>query len=237
MWTPALPWSAWEPVYEAILSDFGFDRSADETARDELAALVGDTAIEPANLPDATGLTVAVVGAAGTLQDELELARNADLVVSASAGSTQLREAGIPIGLHVTDLDHDAPTTRAVSAAGVPVAIHAHGDNRGLLADQLPVLAPATVFPTTQAEPVGRVRNPGGFTDGDRAALIAHALGAMELVFPGWDFDDPSVDPVKRHKLTWAERVLYWLERHRDERFAVLDGRRTAIDLAGFPEP
>ncbi|MFC7196295.1 6-hydroxymethylpterin diphosphokinase MptE-like protein [Halosimplex aquaticum] len=32
----------WEPVYEAILSDMGFDRAADERARDLLADLVSD---------------------------------------------------------------------------------------------------------------------------------------------------------------------------------------------------
>ena len=91
------------------------------------------------------------------------------------------------------------------------------------------------MIPTTQAAPADGVRNFGGFTDGDRAAFFADAVGAAELVFPGWAFDDPTVSAEKRHKLGWAERLLYWLERRRDERFGVLDGRRDAIDTTPLP--
>jgi uncharacterized Rossmann fold enzyme len=73
------------------------------------------------------------------------------------------------------------------------------------------------------------VVNYGGFTDGDRAAFLADEFGAGELVFLGWDFDDPRVDPMKAKKLQWAERLLRWLEVRRDETFSVLDGRREEI--------
>jgi uncharacterized Rossmann fold enzyme len=91
----------------------------------------------------------------------------------------------------------------------------------------------SNVLATTQAAPRGAVGNHGGFTDGDRAAFLADAAGAERLVFAGWDFDDPSVAPVKLKKLRWAERLLFVLERRRDETFSVLDGRRDALD----PEP
>jgi len=71
---------------------------------------------------------------------------------------------------------------------------------------------------------------PAGFTDGDRAAFLADACGADRLVFPGWSFDDPTVDAQKAKKLRWAERLLLVLEERRGERFAVLDGRREGID-------
>jgi uncharacterized Rossmann fold enzyme len=90
-------------------------------------------------------------------------------------------------------------------------------------------MATEWVFPTTQVEPRPPVVNVGGFTDGDRAAFLADHLGADSLVFPGWDFDDPGVSAQKRRKLRWAARLLAWLERHRGERFSVLDGRREAI--------
>jgi uncharacterized Rossmann fold enzyme len=79
------------------------------------------------------------------------------------------------------------------------------------------------------------VYNVGGFTDGDRAAFLADHCGADRLTFLGWDFDDPEVGPMKRRKLAWAERLLYWLERRRGERFGVLDGRRDAIDDSSLP--
>ncbi|MFC6736148.1 hypothetical protein ACFQEQ_07845, partial [Halolamina salina] len=75
------------------------------------------------------------------------------------------------------------------------------------------------------------VRNFGGFTDGDRDAFLADALGAGELRFVGWQFDDPDVGELKARKLHWAERLLYWLETRRGERFVVLDGRREELRL------
>ncbi|PHQ46264.1 hypothetical protein DJ68_08315, partial [Halorubrum sp. C3] len=63
-------------------------------------------------------------------------------------------------------------------------------------------------------------------------AFLADHAGAGELIFPGWNFDDPDVDPMKARKLDWAARLLRWLERRRGEAFAVLDGRREAVDAA-----
>jgi len=37
----------WEPVYEAILADFGWDRAADERARDLLGATLGADGATP----------------------------------------------------------------------------------------------------------------------------------------------------------------------------------------------
>jgi uncharacterized Rossmann fold enzyme len=113
---------------------------------------------------------------------------------------------------------------------GVTVAAHAHGDNVPAVREWLPRFADEWTLATTQAAPVGPVANVGGFTDGDRAAFLADHAGAGELTFPGWNFDDPAVGPMKARKLDWAARLLRWLERRRGERFAVLDGRREAAD-------
>ena len=80
------------------------------------------------------------------------------------------------------------------------------------------------------------VDNFGGFTDGDRAAFLADELGAADLRFVGWDFDDPAVGPEKARKLRWAERLLHLLERRRGDRFGVLEGRRAAIDPIPMPD-
>jgi hypothetical protein len=218
----------WEPVYEAILADLGFDRADDERARDELGALVEP--FEERRLAGIEGVTVAVAGAGPSLEDELAVARDAELVVAASTAATRLLEAGVRVDLMVTDLDGRPGTARALTRRGVPVAVHAHGDNRPAIAEWVPAFDPEHVLATTQAAPAGPVRNFGGFTDGDRAAFLADHFGAARLAFPGWDLDDPAVGPTKRRKLRWAERLLRWLETRRDERFDLLDGRREAID-------
>ncbi|ELZ35519.1 6-hydroxymethylpterin diphosphokinase MptE-like protein [Halorubrum tebenquichense] len=220
--------STFEPAYEAILDDFGFDRAADERARDAAADLATPFPLD--RLADWRGETVAVAGAAPCLADEVELARDADVVVAASTAVDVLADRGVAVDCMVTDLDKNPETAAALTRDGVPVAAHAHGDNLPAVREWLPRFADERTLATTQAAPVGPVRNTGGFTDGDRAAFLADHVGAGELVFPGWDFDDPDVDPMKAKKLDWAARLLRWLERRRDEEFAVLDGRREAAD-------
>jgi uncharacterized Rossmann fold enzyme len=225
---------AWEPVYEAVLADFGFSREADERARDLLADLVSGETLAPADLEFA-GAVVAIAGGGPSLRAEVERARRADAVVAASDAAAVLRDAGVSVDCMVTDLDEEADVTRELTRDGTPVAVHAHGDNEPALRERVPELAHESVVPTTQAAPAGPVSNPGGFTDGDRAAFLADARGADRLVFVGWDFDDPDVDPLKRKKLAWAERLLGWLERRRGEQFDVLDGRREGIDESVLP--
>ncbi|WP_053948612.1 6-hydroxymethylpterin diphosphokinase MptE-like protein [Halolamina sediminis] len=219
----------WEPVYERILAEFGFGRAADERARDRLASTTEPFDLDV--LPAFEGRTVAVAGAGPTLADETEAAAAADRVIAASSAATTLRDAGIGVDLAVTDLDGTPGRLAAASREGLPAAVHAHGDNVDALAEWVPKFADERLLPTTQAAPKGPVRNFGGFTDGDRAAFLADALGAGELRFVGWQFDDPDVSELKARKLRWAERLLYWLEIRRDERFDVLAGRRKGLRL------
>ncbi|WP_435065713.1 6-hydroxymethylpterin diphosphokinase MptE-like protein [Halobaculum sp. EA56] len=217
----------WEPVYEAILADFGFDRAADEAVRDRAAAHA-----EPFDLDrlDCAGETVAVAGAGPSLEADAGLARDADRVFAASTATDRLASLGVTVDAMVTDLDKNPGSGLARTERGAVVVAHAHGDNGALVDEWLPRYDAAHTLVTTQAAPVDAVRNYGGFTDGDRAAFLADHCGAERLAFPGWDLDDPAVDGVKARKLEWAERLLHLLERRRGERFAVLDGRRDAID-------
>jgi len=227
-----MQFSDWEPVYEAVLADFGYGRGADEQARDILADLLPGPGYNPARL-DIQDATVAVAGGADRLTQtaDLALARDADAVIAASDAATRLRARGVRVDCMVTDLDKRPETARELTAAGTLVAVHAHGDNIETLRSVVPGLDGSAVVPTTQARPVDGVSNFGGFTDGDRAAFLADALGAGRLVFPGWNVDDTSVSAEKRQKLGWAEQLLYWLERRRDERFELLDGRRESVTL------
>lgn len=221
----------WEPAYEAILANLDFDRDADERARDVAADLA--TPFDLDRLGFLEGAAVAVAGAAPCLSEpaELDRARDADAVVAASTAADVLREAGVGVDLLVTDLDGNPETARELTEVGVPVAAHAHGDNIPAVREWLPGFDDEWTLATTQATPTGAVRNFGGFTDGDRAAFLADHVGAAELRFVGWDFDDPAVNAMKARKLTWAARLLHWLERRRGEQFPILDDRRTSLSL------
>lgn len=216
----------WEPIYEQILQDFGFDRAADIRGRD----LLGEYALsfDLDRIP-VRGRTVAVAGGSPSLSSDLDIIRRAETVIAASTAGDVLRKADMDIDLLVTDLDKTPTTAIELSREGVPVAVHAHGDNIPALEEYLPAFDMSNVLGTTQAKPIAHVRNFGGFTDGDRGAFLADHLGAGSLVFPGWDFDDPHVSRTKHQKLEWAERLLFLLEHRRDESFAVLDGRRDDI--------
>ncbi|MFB6072796.1 MAG: 6-hydroxymethylpterin diphosphokinase MptE-like protein [Halobacterium sp.] len=218
----------WAPAYDAVLADFGYDRASDERARDVLAEYLQP--FDRSRL-DCRGETVAVAGGAPSLADETGVAAGADRVFAASTAVDVLADAGVAVDLMVTDLDKNPGTARRLTEAGVPVAAHAHGDNVPAVRDHVPAFDSAHVLGTTQAEPRDAVYNFGGFTDGDRAAFLADHVGARELVFPGWDFEDPDVGPEKARKLEWAERLLYWLERRRGDSFGVLDGRRERIEI------
>ena len=226
----AMPFERWEPAYEAIRSDFGYDRADDERARDVLVSLLSSE--EPLSLDDvALPGTVVVCGAAPSLSEELDVVDRADTVVAASTAADVVRDAGLAVDCMVTDLDKNPDVARELTDRGVPVAVHAHGDNVDALRRYVPSFGPESILPTTQVAPVPPVVNVGGFTDGDRAAFLASAAGADRLLFAGWEFDDPTVSTEKARKLLWAERLLYWLERERGERFSVLKGRRNRIEL------
>ena len=242
-----LAFAEWEPIYEAILADLGFDRGADERARDVAAEIVSgggsvgtdtdsDRTRDVAAGLEATlgGATVCVVGAAPSLASELSVfdPGSVDAIVAASTAVDVLAGRGIDVDCMVTDLDKNVRTACELTRRGVPVAAHAHGDNVPALRTWLPRFDHAATLVTTQAEPRGPIRNVGGFTDGDRAAFLADACGADALRFVGWDFEDPGVDPLKARKLRWAEHLLYWLETRREERFDVLDGRREGLTTA-----
>lgn len=228
----------WEPVYERILSDFGYGRAGDEQARDHLWSQIaasisgdpGETIDRTVSSLDFSGETVAVAGGARSLRTDLDIVEGATAVVAASNAAEILADEGYDVDCMVTDLDKVPGTARQLTQEGTPVAVHAHGDNIELLESHVPSLEAGAVIPTTQAEPTDTVRNFGGFTDGDRGAFLAHERGASRLVFPGWDFEDGTVSPEKRRKLDWAARLLYWLEQRRDDSFTVLDGRRERLD-------
>ncbi|HKL30565.1 MAG TPA: hypothetical protein VJ898_15020, partial [Natrialbaceae archaeon] len=68
-----MEFNEWEPVYEAILADFGYDRAADERARDVLAALAEPFDLD--RLSSVDGATVAIAGAGPSLSDDLATVR------------------------------------------------------------------------------------------------------------------------------------------------------------------
>jgi len=226
-----MEFAAWEPIYERIVADFGFNPAGDRLARDYL-----DNRVQPFDLDrlDFEGRHVAIAGGSETLEGDFESVKNAERTVAVSSAVTVFEKEDLRPDLVVTDLDGSPETAASLSERGVPIAVHAHADNVLALRTWLPKFDQQTIIGTTQVEPTRRVINRGGFTDGDRAAFLADSLGAGSLSFPGWQFDDPTVDEIKRRKLLWAAKLLHCLEGLRGERFDLLDGWRGR--LSDFPD-
>jgi uncharacterized Rossmann fold enzyme len=194
----------WEPYYLRILAHFSFDRARDEEAalllsrlltRDDLTLLEGLIRGRPAT----------VCGNGPNLAGELGRIRGT--VIAADGAANRLYAQGIRPEAIVTDLDGATEAFLRMNEAGTVIVVHAHGDNMDLLRSWVPRF-PGPLVGTTQGRPFDGIHNFGGFTDGDRAVFLAHALGASEVAIVGFDLDDPDVDPLKRDKLLFARNLI-----------------------------
>ncbi len=155
-----------------------------------------------------------------------------DTIIATADALTALERAAIPVRVVVTDLDTDPARVCARTRKRGFVAVHGHGDNRRQLTRWVPRMRSSHTIGTTQASPLPNVYNFGGFTDGDRAAFMADALGAETMEFIGWDLDAPTVSPRKRTKLEIARELLALLEQRRETRFSDLQLSGNASSIA-----
>ena len=119
------------------------------------------------------------------------------------------------VALIVTDGDGTPHIEKALNK-GIPICLHAHGDNVESWNDILSLIDDEQEIYLTHQTPmeIDGMHNPGGFTDGDRAVCIAFALGANEVELVGFSTDDvgqwSGVTDKKRKliKLQWMNEVL-----------------------------
>ena len=119
------------------------------------------------------------------------------------------------VALIVTDGDGTPHLEKALNK-GIPICLHAHGDNQDSWARILSIIDENQEVLLTHQTPyeIDGMYNPGGFTDGDRAVCIAFALGATEVELVGFSINDvgqwSGVTDEKRKliKLKWMNKVL-----------------------------
>lgn len=196
------------------MADFGWDPADDMAAAQRLRALVPrggwrHVGTELKHRPRAV-----VLGCGPGLDDW-----NADVgdavIVAADGATSRLRQLGIVPRVVVTDLDGRLEDLQWAAEQGASLVVHAHGDNQDAL-DAVPDLGPF-VAGTCQCDAAGLepLRNVGGFTDGDRAALLCWSMGVRRIELACFDMDaapsehshrfDPAIKP---RKLAWAKRIL-----------------------------
>lgn len=208
-----MDFATWEPIYERILEDFGFDRTGDEKAALFLSSMLteGNTVSLSELKAIISGKSVLVCGNAPRLRSDLSEINLSDFTVIAADGAAAvLMDMGIVPEVICTDLDgnSEADIEKEILACekGSVVLIHAHGDNIDKLEKYVPRFK--RFIATTQARPFDEVYNFGGFSDGDRCFFVARGFGAKKIRLAGFDFEDNDVNPIKKKKLKWAKKLM-----------------------------
>lgn len=186
----------WLSIYEEILKDFGFSREKDDESAKLIAKLGKGKLLDSKVLECIKGKEVAVIG--GAYENERI---GEDFLIT--AGKAIEKVSFIP-SVHVTDLEESIERLLELEQRGCILVIHAHGDNMQRIREVIPKLKHFVA--TTQSRPFNRVYNFGGFTDGDRAVLIAKRFGARKITLYGFDFE--RAEGKKLKKLKWAKRIL-----------------------------
>ncbi len=227
----------WNRKYAEIAKEFGYNIQLDYQSAIILDHIMRDTIPDKTIATTIKDKTVFVIGAGTSLETSISILKKFKKIVKIAADSAAkpLIENNIVPDILVTDLDGDKTALKRCSKKGAFIVVHAHGDN-------IPKLYLARSFNrylgTTQAEPFGKIRNFGGFTDGDRAVFLASHFGARKIVLFGMDynnkigkFSNTSKDDVKikLKKLAKSKKLLEWLaERTRSELFT------TSTHIRGF---
>lgn len=203
-----MQFTAWQPIYQSILQDFGFSMERDEEAAELLAVILrGREPMLSAAKSIVSRRRAIVCGNAPKLGRELEELQDKDAVFIAADGATAIfLEHNILPDIVVTDLDGPFPAILKANRRGSIIVVHAHGDNIDALKRYVPELE--RVIGTVQCRPSHGLHNFGGFTDGDRSVFLARELGAASIELLGFDYKDESVTPRKKRKLEWAEKLI-----------------------------
>lgn len=187
----------WLEIYEEILEDFGFSREEDELAAKIMAELGKSKLLDRSVLEVVKDKDVAVVGGAysGESIDE-------ELIITAGKA---IYHVDFTPDIHVTDMEEGDEILVGLERGGCILVLHAHGDNIERVRSVVPKVE--KFVGTTQSVPFDRIYNFGGFTDGDRAALLAKEFGARKIRLYGFDFNRAEGE-VKLKKLKWARKIL-----------------------------
>lgn len=229
-------WEIWESWYNQIVKRLKLNPRADEDAAKLLDGFLPTPDIQKlTNI--IRGHECVVFGAGPSLDLDLKKLEQAGylnkvLIAADGATSAVLRYRNPEI--IVTDLDGSVDDQFEAWRRGSWLVVHAHGDNVAQVRKIIPQLN-ERIIGTTQVEPFGKLFNFGGFTDGDRAAFMAHELGASKIYLAGMDIGTKigrhSGDKdIKRKliKLEICKDLLTWL---------VVEFKANIVNLTTHGEP
>jgi len=143
------------------------------------------------------GKIVLIFGAGPSLEETLEqlkenlpFSHDSITTIAVDGAANALLEKNIPITALVSDLDGCFNLLQKNILQTTIKVIHAHGDNIQRLLLLKGIVQKGWVIGTTQTKETLKVRNYGGFTDGDRAAYLAANFQAKAIILFGFDFGE-----------------------------------------------
>jgi hypothetical protein len=216
-----MKWETWRPQYEWIAERLKLNIRFDEKAATEMEKLLPEPNLSKLE-KIIRGKDCVVFGAGPSLDANLEKLKqsgylNKVLITADGATSAVLKYKNPEI--IVTDLDGAVDDQLKAWQLGSWMVVHAHGDNVAQVRKIVPLLK-ERVIGTTQVKPFGKLYNFGGFTDGDRAAFLAHELGASKIYLAGMDlgtkigkYSGKKNTKRKLIKLKICGEMLSWIAR------------------------
>ncbi len=211
--------NGWNSKYSEIVRQFGYNKREDLKSARVLDSILRNP-IPINTLKDKIqGKTVFVIGAGYSLSDSFKVLKKYNKIIKIAADTAvkPLLQNKIKPDIVITDIDGDEESLKKLGNTKTIFVIHAHGDNISKIDFAKNF---KNCMGTTQTKPVGKIRNFGGFTDGDRGVFLASHFQAEKIILFGMDFGKrisrfsntkPSERKTKIKKLEKAKELLEWL--------------------------
>ena len=232
-------------IQDEFRTHFEWGLDHDQLSAKELISIVEDSGIDLWSRPNRAATVaniqrravlreqnVAILGAAIDVEELIQILETPTLLIVADGAAgvfsllpdTSAERAWSRLLFMVSDADGGDGTIQAAKR-GKTIFLHAHGDNREdwkkLLDISIEASSPPPLVLTHQTpEEIPGMHNPGGFTDGDRAACIALSLGIPidRITLLGTNTEEvgrwsgTTVRSTKLEKLKWMGRILRLLK-------------------------
>ncbi len=232
-------------IQDEFRTHFEWGLDHDQLSAKELISIVEDSGIDLWSRPNRAATVaniqrravlrkqnVAILGAAIDVEELIQILETPTLLIVADGAAgvfsllpdTSAERAWSRLLFMVSDADGGDGTIQA-ARRGKTIFLHAHGDNREdwkkLLDISIEASSPPPLVLTHQTpEEIPGMHNPGGFTDGDRAACIALSLGIPihRITLSGTNTEEvgrwsgTTVRSTKLEKLKWMGRILRLLK-------------------------
>jgi uncharacterized Rossmann fold enzyme len=228
--------SGWKKRYSEILKEFRYSEK-----KDKESAILLNSILRKSDTKKITdlikGKTVFVIGSGPSLSLAIPKLKKYKKIVKIAADSSikPLVENGIVPDIVVTDLDGDENTLKKIGRTNSIFVVHAHGDN----IEKLELVKKfKNCVGTTQSTSFSKIKNFGGFTDGDRCVFLANHFQAKKVILFGMDFGErigkfsktkKSDRKIKLMKLKYGKSLLEWLST-----FTNLELFTTSKSIKGF---